>query len=66
MTMKLNRGPSKEGKRPVTIHLTIAQWEQLCGIAESQCRSATNQALYYVIAGIAGMDRAPDAARGGE
>lgn len=50
-----HRGPSKANKRSVTIHLLEDEYTRLLQLAEVECRSATQQAIYLIRQGLAGV-----------
>lgn len=50
-----HRGPPKSGKRGVMIHLTEDEYARLVQLAEKECRSATQQAIYLIRQGLAGV-----------
>ena len=54
MTRKQNphRGPTKANKRSVTIHLLEDEYARLLQLAEKECRSATQQAIYLIRRGL--------------
>lgn len=47
-----HRGPSKADKRSVTVHLTEDEYTRLIKLAEEECRSATQQAVYLIRRGL--------------
>lgn len=51
---KTHRGRPKTGLKLLSLRLTPDEYEALCRVAESECRSATAQAVWFIIQGLEG------------
>ena len=49
MNYQNHRGRTKKGKKVIQIRLSEDEYNQLCKVAESECRSATMQATFAIL-----------------